>query len=172
MDQQKIGKFIASCRKEKQLTQQEVADELQITDKAVSKWETGRCLPDISFLEPLAKILDVDIVELIKGEHISSKEKESVNEVVEKVVDSTTNRNHQKRKKLNNWLTGGLVCYAVFALELHFHFFNIIGNVNLQEFARGLLMGATLYCYLMGYLENNRYINRIKETKKNYLRRL
>ena len=41
MDQQKIGKFIASCRKEKQLTQQEVADELQITDKAVSKWETG-----------------------------------------------------------------------------------------------------------------------------------
>ena len=65
MDQEKIGKFIAKCRKEKNITQQELAEKLGITYKAISKWENGRCLPDISFLEPLAKELNVSINELI-----------------------------------------------------------------------------------------------------------
>ena len=50
MNQIKIGKFIAKCRKEKELTQQELADKLGVTDKAISKWENGRCLMDISLL--------------------------------------------------------------------------------------------------------------------------
>ena len=50
MDQEKIGRFIASLRKEQNLTQQDLANQLQVTDKAVSKWENGRCLPDVFFL--------------------------------------------------------------------------------------------------------------------------
>ena len=57
MDQIKIGNFITKCRKDKKLTQTELANKLGITDKAISKWETGRCMPDISLLKNLCSIL-------------------------------------------------------------------------------------------------------------------
>ncbi len=73
MDQIKIGLFIAKCRKEKGLTQQELADKLHVTDRAISNWETGRRMPDISFYKPLCEILDISVNELIHGEHIAKE---------------------------------------------------------------------------------------------------
>ena len=77
MNQEKIGKFIAECRKKKKMTQQELADKLGITDKAISKWENGRCMPDISILEPLTEELGITINELIKGERIQKEKKKN-----------------------------------------------------------------------------------------------
>lgn len=68
MDNITTGGFIKELRKEKDMTQKQLADLLHITDRAVSKWERGICAPDISLLEPLAEILGVSIVELIQGE--------------------------------------------------------------------------------------------------------
>lgn len=68
MDNITTGSFIKQLRKEKDMTQKQLADLLHITDRAVSKWERGVCAPDISLLEPLAEILEVSIVELIQGE--------------------------------------------------------------------------------------------------------
>ena len=70
MDQQKIGLFIARRRKELNLTQKELADKLGITDRAVSKWENGRCMPDLSLLQPLSRILRVGVNDLLSGELI------------------------------------------------------------------------------------------------------
>ena len=70
MDQERIGKFIASCRKEQNLTQANLAEKLGITDRAVSKWETGRSLPDASIMPELCAILDININELFSGERI------------------------------------------------------------------------------------------------------
>lgn len=68
MDQQKMGLFIAQERKGKNMTQQELADCLHVTNKAVSKWETGKSLPDGATLEPLARALGVSVDELLAGE--------------------------------------------------------------------------------------------------------
>ena len=68
MNTEKIGKFIAQKRKEKNYTQKELALKLGVTDRAVSKWERGLGCPDISLLEDLSKILDISIVELLNGE--------------------------------------------------------------------------------------------------------
>ena len=68
MDQTKIGKFIASQRKEHGLTQSQLAEKLGITDKAVSKWETGKSLPDLSLFTPLCSLLDITLNELLLGE--------------------------------------------------------------------------------------------------------
>ena len=68
MDSIKIGAFIAECRKEKQITQQTLADMLNITNKAVSKWETGNGLPDITLLPELASILGVSVDEILNAE--------------------------------------------------------------------------------------------------------
>ena len=73
MNQEKIGSFIKKCRKNKNLTQEELAQRLQVTDKAVSKWEIGRCLPDASLFSKLCNELDITINELLNGEKLSKK---------------------------------------------------------------------------------------------------
>ena len=70
MNIEKTGQFIAELRREKQFTQAQLADAIRVSDKAVSRWETGRGLPDIDNLEALSECLDVSIAELIKGERI------------------------------------------------------------------------------------------------------
>ena len=74
MNQEKTGAFIAKRRKELNLTQKELAEKLGITDRAVSKWENGRCMPDLSLLQPLSRILKVGVNDLLSGEIISEKE--------------------------------------------------------------------------------------------------
>lgn len=71
MNQTDVGKFIAKCRKEKQLTQAQLAEKLSITDRAVSKWETGKNMPDSSIMLELCKILGITVNELLSGENIS-----------------------------------------------------------------------------------------------------
>ena len=73
MDQEKIGKFIANLRKEKHLTQAELANKLGITDRAISHWENGRSMPDVSIFEKLCEILGISVNELISGEKISKE---------------------------------------------------------------------------------------------------
>ena len=69
------GKIIKELRERKQLTQVELADVIGVSDKTISKWETGKGLPDISLIEPLAKALEVSIIELMNGEYITNQNK-------------------------------------------------------------------------------------------------
>ncbi len=73
MDQERIGAFIAQCRKEKNLTQRQLAETLAITNQAVSKWENGKGMPDVSLLQPLCDILGISLNELFSGEHIATE---------------------------------------------------------------------------------------------------
>ena len=68
MNQEIIGKFIAKCRKEKNMTQQELADKLGVTDRAVSHWENGRRLPDISLLREMSKDFNISLEDILDGE--------------------------------------------------------------------------------------------------------
>ena len=70
MNQVKIGKFIAECRKNKNMTQAELAEKLNITDRAISKWETGKGMPDSSIMLELCKELDISVNDLLSGELI------------------------------------------------------------------------------------------------------
>ena len=74
MDQIKIGKFIAECRKENHLTQMQLAEKLNITDRAVSKWETGKAMPDSSLMMELCDILHITVNELLNGEKIPQED--------------------------------------------------------------------------------------------------
>lgn len=74
MNQEKIGKFIASCRKKQKLTQEQLAEKLGITYKAVSKWETGKGLPDASIMMDLCNILEISVNDLLSGEKIAKEQ--------------------------------------------------------------------------------------------------
>ena len=80
MDQLKIGKFIADCRKQKNLTQMQLAEKIGITDKAISKWERGIAMPDSSIMLELCDILGISVNELLSGEKINMKNNEQKNE--------------------------------------------------------------------------------------------
>lgn len=72
MEQKKIGTFIATCRKERKMTQMQFAEKLGVTNKAVSKWETGKCMPDASLFDDICLLLDISLNELFAGERILS----------------------------------------------------------------------------------------------------
>ena len=83
MDQIKIGKFIAECRKKKNLTQAQLAEKLNITDRAISKWETGNATPDSDIMLDLCYILGINVNELLCGEMIDMEQKdEQLNELI------------------------------------------------------------------------------------------
>lgn len=82
MNNKKVGLFIASLRKEKNMTQKELADKLYISDQAVSKWERGLSMPDISLIEKLSDYLEVSVSEILKGEKIDNMTKGNSDEIV------------------------------------------------------------------------------------------
>ena len=74
MNIDKVGNFISERRKAKKLTQEKLAEKLNISDRAISKWERGICLPDASIMIPLCEILDINVNELLSGEMLNEKE--------------------------------------------------------------------------------------------------
>ena len=70
MDQIKIGNYIRAKRKEMNLTQEQLAEKLNVTNKSISRWENGRTFPDLSLYQPLCNVLDISISELLNGEDI------------------------------------------------------------------------------------------------------
>ena len=97
MDTEKMGALIAKMRKEKGLTQKELALQLHVTDRAVSKWERGICCPDISLLEDLANILGVSISSLLNGE-------EEVESAIKTTITYATESRKQRIKERVNFL--------------------------------------------------------------------
>ena len=89
MNQEKIGKFIAECRKEKKITQEQLAVQLGVTSKSLSKWENGNCLPDAAKYKPLCEILGITVNELFSGERLNS---ETENEAKDYLVDLLASR--------------------------------------------------------------------------------
>lgn len=111
MDAKKFGSFLATLRKERGLTQAELAGKLQITDKAVSRWERGIGLPDISVLEPLSAALQITVLELLKSEKFNHKElshEEVSNAVIETIEMATEQQKTFKRNLLVVFT--GVVC--------------------------------------------------------------
>lgn len=82
MNQQKVGGFLKQLRKEKQLTQEQLAEQLNVSGRTVSRWETGNNMPEISLLVEIAEFYDVSIPEIIDGERKSEKMKEECNVVI------------------------------------------------------------------------------------------
>ena len=113
MNQIDTGKFIANCRKEKGLTQAQLAENLNISDRAVSKWETGKCMPNSSIMLELCNILDVTVNELLSGERIE------MNNYEEKANENLI---ELKRKDENNMKKNAIMS-TIYTITL------VIGNI-------------------------------------------
>ena len=137
MDYEKIGKFIAEKRKEKGMTQKELANQLGIGDKAVSKWECGRGMPDNSIMIPLCSLLGINVNELLMGETLSEKD---YNESTEDIVLTLMGENESLKKKNKRNLFS---CVLVILLALVL--FSLI-VMSLQS-SESVQLGVLLYFY-------------------------
>lgn len=137
MNVKKVGEFIKQKRKEKKLTQKELAEKLSITDRAISKWERGICCPDISILKELSAILEVSVNELLAGEEIEKLEKEKTDDVLVDSVKQYTSVEKKKNKKLLITTIILLIFYIglVFAMYLTYNQVNKNDNINWHSYS-------------------------------------
>ena len=126
MDQEKIGKFILELRKDKKMTQQELADKIGVTDRAISKWENGRGMPDISLMKPLCEKLDITLNELISGEKIDKKE-------YQKKSDENIFKTIKYTNKKTNFFKKFLICLISVFLILILMFIIDVRKMNQNE---------------------------------------
>lgn len=119
IDRERFGKFVCELRKEKDLTQQELAERLFISNKAVSKWERGQSLPDIELLMPLAETLEVSVAELLKGERLTATQMENceVKELVENAVRLSAEELERRRENRKVWRLSWGICAGLVFLE-------------------------------------------------------
>ena len=118
MDSIQFGAFVAQLRKESGLTQRELADRLHVTDKAVSKWETGKGFPDLKLLEPLAQALGVSLVELLQGERSprASLTVAEADQLAAQAMEQSQKATARRYLKLLRWLLTGVALWCGLAL--------------------------------------------------------
>lgn len=164
MDQQKIGALIAKKRKEKKLTQEQLAEKLGITNKAVSKWENGKCMPDVSIIQLLCELLGITVNELLNGEE-NSQSDEPVVHLLWLV---------KKLEKIRIIIIGLIICNLPYVLESLWPMTPSVGEKSsVVKFFQGFLggvytgvkvIGVCIFLYGMAsYIKENIQKKKISE---------
>ena len=146
MDQVKIGKFISECRKKNNLTQMQLAEKLNITDRAISKWETGKAMPDSGIMLDLCKELKITVNELLNGEMIDMKDYDKKTE--ELILEMHKQKEQSDRRLLTIEIVMGVITLVLYiALVMGVGFLPIKENTQAM-----IIMLATLLIVLMAFV--------------------
>ena len=140
MDQLKIGRFIAEQRKKNNLTQMQLAEILNVTDRAVSKWETGKSMPDSSIILSLCYVLKITVNDLFNGEIISM---DNYNEKSEKLILELARQKEENDKSLLNleWLIGIFSIIILLGFTFVASFFNMSAWLRIVFIVSGFVLG-------------------------------
>ena len=163
MNQKKIGIFIASSRKKKNMTQSELAEKLGVSDKSIGNWENGRNMPDLSLFKPLCDELDITINELLSGEKIS---KDKYQEKFEENIVNTIEYSTKKVSKYSSIVNLLLIIFGLFILisaimifpsesswgSIYSVFGTMIFVIGISRFTKNLKIGYRLLLVLFIFL--------------------
>ena len=144
MDQIAIGKFIFKKRKEQNFTQEQLAERLGVSNKTISKWETGKCMPDYSIIEHLCQELNITLAELLDGEEGEKSINTYDSQQILKMMKETQDL---KNKKL--MLIGVVV--SLFGI-VFLIFSQLIGGTDIQEMLSGFALGISFPLMLLGII--------------------
>ena len=170
MNQEKIGKFIAKLRKEKNMTQEQLAEKVGVTDKSVSRWENGKTMPDLSLLPILSKELNVEVSELLNGRKMTKEELIELKDTIEKLIEYSQNEIIDKSKIWYFNLKIG-ICILVLAITSNYiPYLEVIFTRNAANFVQGGLYGIGL-CYELISMYNINHKITLKQKKLNLIRK-
>ena len=164
MDQKQIGSFLKELRKEKSITQEQLAEQLNVSGRTVSRWETGNNMPDISLLVEISELFDVSIPEIINGERKSENMNEEVKAVAKSMSDYALAEKEGIIKEVRNLgLIGlaALIVYYIIDISKIGHGDEIIANISMYS---QTLMNVVI---LLIPLQATGLLNKIKRSDKN-----
>lgn len=171
MNQEQIGKFIKSLRESNHLTQEQLAEELGLTDKSISRWEHGKTMPDISLLCPLSETLGVSVQELLNGRKMTKEELLELKGTIEDLVEYESNQRIKKETKTNKYIIVGNLVLILALLNHTFGFLNSVFPLPVIEFLHGFLFSLGITLNLCGIYNNSHSIS-ICERKKAFLKKI
>ena len=163
MNQEKIGRFIANCRKQRKMTQSELGEKLGVTEKSVSNWENGRNMPDLSLFKPLCNELNITLNDLLSGEKVTEKE---YREKLEENIINTIDYTNKKLENRNNFIGFILITFgilisvsaiAIFPSEsswgsIYSAFGAVVSLIGVSRFTRRLTHPKRLLCNFSYFL--------------------
>ena len=162
MDQKKIGGFLKELRKEKGLTQEQLAELMYVSDRTVSRWETGSNLPSLDILIRISDYYNVELSEILDGERKSGKMNKELEETVLKVADYSNEEKNRLMKKLHYFSWAGVITFIVFlvldAMDL--------ADSGLTEHIASLCLGFSFGMLIVAVLYTSRHIYKFRAFKK------
>lgn len=164
MNQEKIGKYIATCRKNKKLTQEQLAEKLGITSKSISKWENGKTMPDVSLFHSLCKELSITINDLLSGETTS---KNNLDLSADKLLDYSKYIKKTEKKK-SIILSIGLITLIGLFLIISILIFNktFFKNSYELDYMNNISISIPRYSYYRGTGGMESYTTKLKTIKQ------
>ena len=173
MDQQKIGEFLKTLRKENNLTQEDLADKMNVSRRTVSRWETGSNLPDLSILVELADLYDVDMREIFNGERKNETVDKDLKETMLMAADYTDDNMKKVMKRMQLMFIGATVCGALYILLL-FIGPDIETGISgmLYGMFHGGLLGIMFGMLILGIFITDKNFRKVTEWKRSKLSKL
>lgn len=161
MDQMKIGMFFKELRKEKGLTQEQLAEKLRVSRRTVPRWETGSNMPDLDLLIEMSDYYEVELRELLDGERKGEKMDKELEETVLKVADYSNEEKQKITRRMHVLFIGGLLAAVVYLVLLF--------TDHADNFLGGFCQGVTLGMMIVGVIMTSKYAARIRAYKKRLL---
>ena len=165
MDQIKIGKYLQELRKEKGLTQEQLAERVGVARRTISRWETGSNMPDLDILIELSDFYDVELRELLSGERRNGQMNEEMKETVLQVADYSNEEKARLLRRMHWLFIAGLVGFAAFLVITVAGLSDTSPYEGIGSFGLGIAFGMII----LGVIFTSRYADRIREFKKRLL---
>ena len=165
MDLIKVGAFLQTLRKEKGLTQEQLAEQVGVARRTVSRWETGSNMPDLDVLLELADFYSVDLREILDGERKSEQMNEELKETVLQVADYSNEEKARLLKRMHWMFIAGLIGFIVFLVITLLGLDTVSPYEGIGSFGLGIAFGMIV----IGVIFTSRYASRIREFKMRLL---
>ncbi len=168
MDLMKIGTFLQELRKEKGLTQEQLAEQLGVARRTVSRWETGANMPDLDILVELSDLYAVDLREILNGERECEHMNEELKETVLQVADYSSEEKARLMQRMHWLFIAGLIGFTAFLVTVLLE----LDTTAPYEFIGNCGLGMAYGMIIVGVIFTSRYAAKIRETKLRILRGL
>lgn len=165
MDQQKIGAFLKELRKEKNITQEQLADEMRVSRRTVSRWETGSNMPDLDILIDLSEYYNVDLKDILNGQRKSEDMDKELKDTVLKAAEYSNDDKEKMNKRFHFMFLSALVFLTIAMVAM----FLLTGPAS--DIVNGTCLGVGYGMVVVGFILTSTYARKIRDFKMRLLGR-
>ena len=168
MDQQKIGRFLKELRKEKGITQEQLAEQFSVSNRTISRWENGNNMPDLDILIEISDYYEVDLREILNGERKSENMNKEMKETILQAVDYTNTEaeKYNKRVRLCNAIAMAFILLYIIIKDM-----TIYANYPVVRAGADIAEGLGVGMLLAGLIVSSRYGAKVREFKQRIFRK-